>query len=307
VRSSLLHMRAMQGERRPRSPRKLGWSFARAVFKRPLSIGFGAQSRRKSGSSRVDFKRGAVRRGRRNVRRVGGGCVPRRRSRCGRRAGSRRGCSLRRARGLSDGRRRRASDRRLRGPRRRVDVRRRGRRVDGASARRERNRRGRRGSPRGGRKPRRARVGAGGARGLPGYGRSRFAFAFGKIGAACPPMAPSKIGAACPPMAPSKIGAASRHHSRLRRVPDRPQHRRRRPPAASSDDRARTSNRRHRRCSPPTGVALEIGTRVGISWLGGTDGTCRFCHGGRENLCDAPGLSPDTTSMAAMRIRRRAR
>jgi propanol-preferring alcohol dehydrogenase len=36
------------------------------------------------------------------------------------------------------------------------------------------------------------------------------------------------------------------------------------------------------------GVALALGTRVGISWLGGTDGTCRFCREGRENLCDAP-------------------
>jgi propanol-preferring alcohol dehydrogenase len=36
------------------------------------------------------------------------------------------------------------------------------------------------------------------------------------------------------------------------------------------------------------GVTLAIGTRVGISWLGGTDGTCRFCLEGRENLCDHP-------------------
>jgi alcohol dehydrogenase, propanol-preferring len=35
-------------------------------------------------------------------------------------------------------------------------------------------------------------------------------------------------------------------------------------------------------------VTLAAGTRVGISWLGGTDGTCRFCREGRENLCDAP-------------------
>jgi propanol-preferring alcohol dehydrogenase len=35
------------------------------------------------------------------------------------------------------------------------------------------------------------------------------------------------------------------------------------------------------------GVSLAIGTRVGISWLGGTDGTCPFCLEGRENLCDA--------------------
>jgi alcohol dehydrogenase, propanol-preferring len=36
------------------------------------------------------------------------------------------------------------------------------------------------------------------------------------------------------------------------------------------------------------GVGLAAGTRVGISWLGGVDGTCRFCRDGRENLCDAP-------------------
>jgi propanol-preferring alcohol dehydrogenase len=36
------------------------------------------------------------------------------------------------------------------------------------------------------------------------------------------------------------------------------------------------------------GVTLAAGTRVGISWLGGTDGTCRYCREGRENLCDHP-------------------
>jgi alcohol dehydrogenase, propanol-preferring len=36
------------------------------------------------------------------------------------------------------------------------------------------------------------------------------------------------------------------------------------------------------------GVDLALGTRVGISWLGGTDGTCAFCRIGNENLCDAP-------------------
>jgi propanol-preferring alcohol dehydrogenase len=30
------------------------------------------------------------------------------------------------------------------------------------------------------------------------------------------------------------------------------------------------------------------GVRVGVSWVGGTDGTCRYCKAGRENLCDAP-------------------
>jgi propanol-preferring alcohol dehydrogenase len=29
-----------------------------------------------------------------------------------------------------------------------------------------------------------------------------------------------------------------------------------------------------------------VGDRVGIPWLGGTDGTCRYCRSGRENLCD---------------------
>ena len=30
------------------------------------------------------------------------------------------------------------------------------------------------------------------------------------------------------------------------------------------------------------------GTRVGVSWLGGTDGTCPYCVRGLENLCDSP-------------------
>jgi len=31
-----------------------------------------------------------------------------------------------------------------------------------------------------------------------------------------------------------------------------------------------------------------IGTRVGVPWLGWTDGTCRYCRRGEENLCDHP-------------------
>ena len=30
------------------------------------------------------------------------------------------------------------------------------------------------------------------------------------------------------------------------------------------------------------------GDRVGVPWLGATDGTCRYCRQGRENLCDHP-------------------
>lgn len=33
---------------------------------------------------------------------------------------------------------------------------------------------------------------------------------------------------------------------------------------------------------------LSKGSRVGVCWLGGTDGTCPFCKKGLENLCDDP-------------------
>lgn len=33
---------------------------------------------------------------------------------------------------------------------------------------------------------------------------------------------------------------------------------------------------------------LPSGTRVGVSWMGGVDGTCPYCRRGMENLCDAP-------------------
>jgi propanol-preferring alcohol dehydrogenase len=32
--------------------------------------------------------------------------------------------------------------------------------------------------------------------------------------------------------------------------------------------------------------AVALGTRVGVPWLGGTCGRCRYCLSGRENLCD---------------------
>jgi len=31
-----------------------------------------------------------------------------------------------------------------------------------------------------------------------------------------------------------------------------------------------------------------VGTRVGVSWIGGIDGTCQYCRRGLENLCDSP-------------------
>ena len=33
---------------------------------------------------------------------------------------------------------------------------------------------------------------------------------------------------------------------------------------------------------------LAKGTRVGVSWIGGIDGTCAYCRRGLENLCDNP-------------------
>lgn len=33
---------------------------------------------------------------------------------------------------------------------------------------------------------------------------------------------------------------------------------------------------------------LPAGTRVGVSWMGGVDGTCWYCQHNMENLCDAP-------------------
>jgi propanol-preferring alcohol dehydrogenase len=34
------------------------------------------------------------------------------------------------------------------------------------------------------------------------------------------------------------------------------------------------------------GERTDTGERMGVPWLGWTDGTCRYCRSGRENLCD---------------------
>jgi len=36
----------------------------------------------------------------------------------------------------------------------------------------------------------------------------------------------------------------------------------------------------------PGADGFEVGDRVGVPWLGWTDGECRYCRSGRENLCD---------------------
>jgi propanol-preferring alcohol dehydrogenase len=38
----------------------------------------------------------------------------------------------------------------------------------------------------------------------------------------------------------------------------------------------------------PAPAGLAEGARVGVGWLGGTDGSCWYCGHGMENLCDAP-------------------
>lgn len=38
----------------------------------------------------------------------------------------------------------------------------------------------------------------------------------------------------------------------------------------------------------PGAERFRLGERIGAAWLGGTDGTCRFCRRGEENLCVAP-------------------
>jgi propanol-preferring alcohol dehydrogenase len=37
-----------------------------------------------------------------------------------------------------------------------------------------------------------------------------------------------------------------------------------------------------------TETVIAAGTRVGVSWIGGVDGTCLYCRKGMENLCDSP-------------------
>ncbi|HEY2982809.1 MAG TPA: zinc-binding alcohol dehydrogenase family protein, partial [Jatrophihabitantaceae bacterium] len=38
----------------------------------------------------------------------------------------------------------------------------------------------------------------------------------------------------------------------------------------------------------PGAGRFAVGDRIGVAWLGRTDGTCRFCRRGDENLCESP-------------------
>lgn len=39
------------------------------------------------------------------------------------------------------------------------------------------------------------------------------------------------------------------------------------------------------------GERVDTGERVGVSWVGGVDGTCPYCRLGAENLCDSPSFT----------------
>jgi propanol-preferring alcohol dehydrogenase len=39
-----------------------------------------------------------------------------------------------------------------------------------------------------------------------------------------------------------------------------------------------------------------LGMRVGVSWVGGTDGSCWYCRHNRENLCDSPSFTGYTVN-----------
>jgi propanol-preferring alcohol dehydrogenase len=41
---------------------------------------------------------------------------------------------------------------------------------------------------------------------------------------------------------------------------------------------------------------LPLGTRVGVSWMGGVDGKCDYCLRGLENLCDSPSFTGYTVN-----------
>jgi propanol-preferring alcohol dehydrogenase len=41
----------------------------------------------------------------------------------------------------------------------------------------------------------------------------------------------------------------------------------------------------------PGSKRFRTGERVGVPWLGATDGICRYCRDGRENLCDHPSFT----------------
>ena len=67
----------------------------------------------------------------------------------------------------------------------------------------------------------------------------------------------------------------------VRRVPDRPASCRGRPEPASTSDRSGPRSRRHGGRARHRRSRFRLGQRVGIAWLRGTCGVCRWCRRGR--------------------------
>src|SRR5437773_1535440 len=54
-------------------------------------------------------------------------------------------------------------------------------------------------------------------------------------------------------------------------------------------DRPTGGSRMGAHARPERASAREsLSTRVGVTWIGGTDGTCPYCRRNQENLCDFP-------------------
>ena len=47
---------------------------------------------------------------------------------------------------------------------------------------------------------------------------------------------------------------------------------------------------------------LPLGSRAGVSWIGGIDGDCWYCHHDMENLCDHPTFTGYTVEWRLRRI-----
>ena len=57
----------------------------------------------------------------------------------------------------------------------------------------------------------------------------------------------------------------------------------------------------------PAPAGLAEGARVGVSWMGGTDGACWYCRHSAENLCDAPTFTGYDVQWRLRRVRGGAR
>jgi propanol-preferring alcohol dehydrogenase len=52
----------------------------------------------------------------------------------------------------------------------------------------------------------------------------------------------------------------------------------------------------HQIVGEAVGGDLPVGTRFGVTWMAGIDGTCEYCRRGEENLCDTPAFTGYTVN-----------